>query len=144
MTAAVSIVATRRDKEVSQGAFAFAEFEAAAVTMDNSGVQTIVDLDVTGLTRICVQLVVATATLAAFQISAFVHNRATAAVVLKSTTAQFTAPSGVLIDASGDLTGQVAGSAGWFVLNVAGFSTIRLSANSTAGASTLAIFANGV
>ena len=143
MTAATKIVATRIDKAISSGAFAYAEFEGAAVTMDNSGVQSIFDLDVTGLSRIAVQVTVGTATLAAFQINAFAHTRAATAVTLKSTTAQFLAPAGVLVDASGDLTLQAAGS-GWFVLNCAGFNTIRLSANSSAAASTMAVFGTGV
>ena len=142
MTAATKVVATRADKLVTNGAFAYAEFIGAANAMDNSGVQAIFDLDVTGLSRIAVQVKVATATLAALQIIGFAGN-AGDAMILKSTTSHYTLPSGVLIDTSGDLSLQTVGS-GWFVLNCAGFTTIRLSANSSAAVSTLAISGCGV
>jgi hypothetical protein len=143
MPAAVKVQATRVDR-LSPGPFAFADFSSPAVGLDNSGVQSVFDLDVTGLTRIAIQLVVGTAALAAFQIQALVGAKSATAIVLKSTGAQFTIPAGVLIDTSGDLTVLGVGSTGWFVLNVAGFTEIRLAANSSAAASTLAIFGGGV
>lgn len=141
MTVAVAIIATQKKNSYLQK---YSEFQAAAVTMDNSGVQDIVTIDVSGLTRISVRLLVATNALAAFVIKGLVNSSDTTWLTLKSTGAQYTTPGGILVDVSGDLTSLAVGS-GWFVLDVAGFDKIRLAAKSSAaGGSTLAIFGAGI
>ena len=146
MTAAVKAAAVRTNGSMEGGKFVWAEFSGASVTMDNSGDQAIFDLDTSGLTRIAIQLVVTTATLAAFKILAQTSSQglSTTPVTLKSVAADYTSPSGLLIAASGDLTAQGVGSAGWFVLNCAGFPMIRITSNSTGAASGLAIWGSGV
>lgn len=119
-------------------------FSGAANAMDNSGVQDIFTLDVSGLSRILIKLTVATNALAAFVIQGAANPEDPTYVTLRSTAAQFTAPSGILVDASGDLTALAVGT-GFFVLDVAGLSNIKIQANSSAaGGSSLAISGSGV
>lgn len=142
MAAAVAVNATQIK---NQYAARYLEFTGAANAMDNSGVQNIFIIDVAGIARIACRIVVAINTLAAFVLKGLVNEQDTTYVTLKSTSTHFTGPSGVLIDASGDLTTQVAGGTGWFVMNVAGFAKIAIAANSSAaGGSTLAIFGSGI
>lgn len=121
----------------------YLSFTGNANPLDNSGVQDIFELDVSGIVRIAARLVVATANLAAFQIKAIFHQDDTVWTILRSTTAQFTTPSGVFIEASGDLSLLAVGS-GYFIMDCAGLSKVRLAANSSAASSTLALFGSGV
>jgi hypothetical protein len=142
MVAAVLATAPQLKKTQVSRLYPFAEFNAAASAMDNSGVQDIFTLDVEGLSRICVRLNVATNALAAFQIKAFFSSEDNS-VTLFSTAADFLSPRGLLIGASGDLTTLAVGS-GWFIMDVTGISKVVLSANSgNAGGSTLALSAGG-
>ena len=86
--------------------------------------------------RLMVKLTVATAALTNFAISA----RATTAAtydILYNVSADFTAPKGILIGTSGDLTLQGIGS-GWFIMDIRGLESVRLHATS-AGTATLAL-----
>ena len=122
----------------------FASYHAAANALDNSGAQPVFALPVKGLRRIAVHLTVGGNALAAFQIRGYLGDADTSPILLKSTTADYTTGlKGVLIDCSGDLSTLAVGG-GWFVLDVSGFDTIELWANSSvAGGSTLALDAGG-
>lgn len=142
MAAATLAVATQ-DAYQDRQKNIFTAINGAANAMDNSGLQDIFTFNVEGLARIVVAITVATNALAAFAIKAAMTPQG-AFQTIKSTTGQFAAPSGVLIDASGDLTTQAVGS-GWFVMDVAGMSQIKICANSSAaGGSTLAIVGGGI
>lgn len=86
--------------------------------------------------RMMVRLTVAVAALTGFSISA----RATTAAaynILYNVSADFTAPKGILIGTSGDLTVQGVGN-GWLIMDVRGLESIEFRAVS-AGTATLAL-----
>ena len=141
MVAAVVVKATQSKLSYLQRA---GYFSGAANAMDNSGLQDIFTMDVEGLARIALRITVATNALAAFAIQGLLHPDDSAYVTLKSTAGQFSSPTGILVDSSGDLTTQAVGS-GWFVMDVAGLSKIKIRANSSAaGGSTMAISGSGI
>lgn len=141
--AAATVAAVLQDLRIEKQKPIFAELNGAANAMDNSGVQDIFTLNVEGLSRIFIKLTVATNALAAFAIQGAVREDSVY-VTLKSTAGQFTSPTGILVDSSGDLTSLAVGT-GWFVLDVAGLSVIKIRANSSAaGGSTLALAGGGV
>ncbi len=108
-----------------------------SATITNSGATEICRFAVNGR-RIGAEVLVATNTLAAFEIHAQFHPNG-AFISLFSTSGHYTSPSGVLVGASGDLTGQVAGS-GFFLMDVDGISQLLIKANSaSAGGSTVTI-----
>lgn len=139
MAAATKVVVPRYVERDSFLKF-FASYHAAANALDNSGAQPVFALNVKGLNRLAVHLTVGTNALAAFQIRGYLGDADTTPMLLKSTTADYTTTlHGILIDDSGDLSTLAVGG-GWFVLDVTGFDTIELWANSSAaGGSTLAL-----
>ena len=140
MAAATLVIATKKSMASREGIFC--TYVALANVMDNSGVQDIFDIDVTGVERLAVHLTVATNALAAFQIKAITNPDDTVFVTLASASGDFTAPKGFLIGASGDITLAAVAATHWFYMFVAGLSRIRLSANSSAaGGSSLALYA---
>lgn len=141
--AAATLVATSPTAEYIPGKLKTGTFQGVANAMDNSGVQDIFTLDVRGMSRLCVRLVVATNALAAIQISALVTPNDSTYILLASASGDFTTAQDPMIRASADLTTLATGS-GWFILNVTGLATVKISANSSAvGGSTLAMFAGG-
>ena len=140
MTAAAVVVATETKTSYPQKLF---EFSGAANAMDNSGVQDLFTIDTTCMVRMGLHIVVAINALASFEIWGLFHN-SDAYVKLKSTAAHFTAPSGIMIDASGDLTTQAVGALGWLIMDVAGLEKVKIKANSGGASSTLAIFGCGL
>ena len=128
MAAATLAKAARINKPANEQLYPFHEFNAVANALDNSGLQDIFTLDVEGMRRIAIRLTVATAALTAFAISALFNSEDGTFVTLASVSGDFTAPKGLLVGASGDLTTLGIGS-GWFVLDVSGLSKIKLSAN---------------
>ena len=131
-----------KNHQISQ-LYQFSEFNALANALDNSGVQDVFAFNTAGISRLAVRLTVATNALAAFQIKARFSSEDGTEIVLFSTSADFLAPKGVLVAASGDLTTLAVGS-GWFIIDVSGFSAVILAANSgNAGGSTLAVNAGG-
>lgn len=133
--ATVAIVSVVKNTYLARAAF----FSAPANALDNSGVQDIFIIDVEGCARLACRLTVATNALAAFAIQALFNPADATYYTLRNVAAQFSTPSGILVDTSGDLTTQAVGT-GWFVLDCAGISKIKLQANSSAaGGSTIAI-----
>lgn len=117
----------------------FVSFNGAANAMDNSGVQDVFWLNVEGMKRIAVRLQVATNALAAFVIQGLVNIQDGTWITIASTSGDYLSPKGILVGASGDLTTLAVGS-GWFILDVDGFSKIKIQANSSAvGGSSLAV-----
>lgn len=90
--------------------------------------------------RIFVGLTVAVASLTGFMIQARPNENA-AFQTLFSVNTDFTAPSGILVGASGDLTTQGVGT-GWFIMDTHGLYEIRILASS-AGTATLALDIGG-
>ncbi len=111
----------------------------AATTVPGSSTK-IGSMDVRGLRRIFVQLTVATASLTGFAIKVQA-TPAAAEQTLYSAAADFTTPAGLLVGASGDLTGAAAG-AHWFCMDVSGLELVHIYATS-GGTATLAIEAGG-
>ena len=77
----------------------------------------------------------------AFVIQAQFHPGA-AFDTLYSAAADFTTPIGILVAASGDLTAQAVG-AGWFIMDVAGISAVRVLASGAIDGALVSIFASG-
>lgn len=111
-------------------------FISAANALDNSGVQDVIEIDVEGMIRLMCKITVASAALTAFQIKGQFHPDDPTLLTLRSTSLHFTSPTGILYDASGDLTIQGVGS-GWFCLDCCGLTKVRLAAN-TGTSATLA------
>lgn len=136
MAAATLVVATMQKNQYIQRALFFT---GAANSLDNNGLQDIFTLDVEGAARICCRLTVAVNALAAFAIQGLFNNADNTWYTLRSTAGQFTSPTGILVDTSGDLTSQAVGT-GWFIMDCAGLTKLKLQANSSAaGGSTIAI-----
>lgn len=93
-----------------------------------------------GVDRIMVHLTVATAALTGFVIKAKAHGE-TNASSLYSVAGDFTAPAGLLVGTSGDLTTLGVGT-GWFIMEVTGLDTVELWATS-GGTATLAFEIGG-
>ncbi len=109
----------------------FSEAFPAAVTTGTS-LTDIVEIDASALKRISADIAVATEALDAFEIQVRVAGTGTYRT-LKSTAAHFTAPSGVLLECSGDLTVLASGSNGQFLMDCAGYESVRIQASSAAG-----------
>jgi hypothetical protein len=114
----------------------------AAVSCPASGNTELLKLPVVGITRIFVQLSVATQALDAFIIAGKAHPDATA-VTIASAAADFTSPADPIVDASGDLTTIAAAGTGWFIMNVAGFYQITISASGAVNNAAVTIYASG-
>lgn len=78
----------------------------------------------------------------AFQISVKANESADWAV-LYSTGAAFTAPSGILVGASGDLTILPANTYGWFILDTRGIYAVRVEAKVAAADTTADVYVSG-
>lgn len=108
-----------------------------------TGNTVLATLPVIGLSTIAVQVDVSVNALDTFLIAARFHPDGSF-VTLYSTTGAFTTPAGLLIGASGDLTGQAAGTTGWFVLDVRGLYEVRVSASGTTNDLTsVSLYASG-
>jgi hypothetical protein len=114
----------------------------AAVACPASGNTTLLTLSTVGLTRLFVQISVATQALDAFTVSAKAHPSATA-IAIASAAADFTSPADPIVDASGDLTTTAAGATGWFLMNVVGFREIVITASGAVNNAAVTIYACG-
>jgi len=71
-------------------------------------------------------------------------NPNSAYVTMFSLATDFTTPAGIVLDASGDLTIQAAGSTGWLVLDVSALYAVKIQASANvAGQATVTARANG-
>lgn len=119
------------------------EAKNEAVTVAQSGNTTLLDLDVSGLERLAVQLAVTGQALDAFLVQATPPDGTLATYF--SAAADFTSPAGLIIDASGDLTVLAAAATGWFVMDVRGLSKVKILASSgNIAGSTVSAYAGGL
>jgi hypothetical protein len=114
------------------------------VSVPATGNTTLLELPVRGMTRLLVQIAVATQALDAF----LIQGRPTpdaSLVTLYSTAAAFTSPDGgVVVAASGDLTTLAAGSTGWVLLNVPGFWDVKILASAAVDSAVVQVYAGGL
>jgi hypothetical protein len=113
-----------------------------AVTVPATGNTTLLSLRVDGLERIFVQFTVATQALDAFIIQARCSADATATTIA-SAAGDYTSPTGLMIKASGDLTGVAAAGSGWFVMDVRGLFEVNVLASAAVDSAAVSIYAGG-
>lgn len=109
----------------------FAAQSDGATTVAAAGTTTLATYDVQGHSRLSVEISVATQALDAFAITGRTHASASYQT-LYNTAGQFLTPTGILVGTSGDLTTIAAGSTGWFLLDVSGLESIRITASAAA------------
>ena len=113
---------------------------AAAVETTSTKVATI---QVRGVDRIHVQITVGTAALTGFSIKAKTNTNQGVEDTLYSTSADFTAPAGILVGTSEDLTTLGTSAPGWFEMDVFGLDEVYLYAADTGGTATIAFEIGG-
>lgn len=119
------------------------EFTASnVVTVPAAASTTLLILPVTGITRIFVQISVATQALDGFTILAKAHKDATD-ITLFSTAAHYTSPSDPMVNASGDMTTTAASGTGWFVMNTFGLYEVTIKASAAVDSAAVTIYASG-
>lgn len=113
-----------------------------AVAVPQTGNTTLLTIPCHGVKQIMVQVVVSGQALDAFLIQARPTLDA-ALSTLYSAAADFTAPKGLLIGASGDLTAQAVGT-GWFIMDVTGLAEVAVLASSgNVAGSTVSAYCGG-
>jgi hypothetical protein len=115
---------------------------SGAVTVPASGNTALMTIPVAGLERIFVQVSVATQALDAF----IVQGRCAAAAsftTLYSAAADFTAPAGLMVGASGDLTTLAAAASGWFIMDVRGLYEVKILASAAVDSAAVSVDAGG-
>lgn len=118
------------------------EAENLTVSVPAAGNTQLLRIPTRGLSRVFVQFTVTSFALDAFQIQGKACNNASP-VVLYSAAADFTSPNGMIIEASGDVTTQAAGSTGWALLDVKGLFEISFWASANGGTASVDIYAGG-
>lgn len=114
----------------------------AAVSCPATGNTTLLTLNVVGITRLFVQISVATQALDAFIVAAKANSSATA-INIASTAANYTSPADPVVAASGDLTTTAAGGTGWFILNTLGMYEVTISCSAAVDSAAVTIYASG-
>ena len=116
----------------------------AAIAIPAAGNTDIIELDVSQVARIALEIINAGANaFDTFIVQGKVRPDSNYLTLL-SAAADYTSPAGIVVDASGDLTVLGAGATGWLILDVLGFTKIRLQASANvAGATSASIFAGG-
>lgn len=116
----------------------------AAVAIPAAGNTDIITLDVTQVARLALEIINAGANaFDTFLVQGKVSHESNF-ITLLSAAADYTTPAGIVVDASGDLTILGAGATGWLILDVLGFTKIKLQASANvAGATSASIFAGG-
>lgn len=116
--------------------------ENASVSVATSGNTTLLEVPTDNISFLGVSVAPVTNNLDAFVIQARMHANDTYQTI-RSTAGQFTTPTGVMLDASGDMTTLAAAATGWFLLDVLPFHSIKILASATGGASSVSIRAVG-
>jgi len=115
----------------------------AAVAIPAAGNTDIIELDVSQVARIALEIINAgAAAFDAFLVLGKVRPDSNY-VTLLSAAADYTSPAGIVVDASGDLTVLGAGATGWLILDALGFTKIKLQASSAAGGTSASAFIGG-
>lgn len=117
--------------------------ENLALSVAATGNTTVLDVDVRDLERIMIQVSPTVQALDAFIVSIQPHTGG-AYSTIASAAADYTAPSGLIVGASGDLTALAAAATGWIIVDVRGLSRLRVQASAAAaGAATVTAYAGG-
>lgn len=116
--------------------------ENVGVTVPAAGNTPILEVIVDDLAFLGVSIAVATQNLDAFIVQARMSPNDSYQTI-RSVAADYTTPAGIVIDASGDLTVQAAGSSGWLALNVTPFHSIRILASAAADSASVTARAIG-
>ncbi|SRR5258708_29883168 len=103
---------------------------------------TLLDIDVSLISRISLEVKNTGANaFTAFQINGKMDDAGDMVVMISAAT-HFTTPTGIIVDASGDLTVLGAGAIGWVFIDVLGLKRLQVRANSGT-ATTANVFAGG-
>lgn len=129
---------TTRDNALTPRSFVTSDSIDVSVAV--SGLTTILEVQVQSLSRMFIEVLPVTNNLDAFQVQVRA-NQSGNYITLLSAAGDFTAPTGILAGASGDLTTLAAAATGWLLLDVFGFEAIRLQASATGGVSTVTVHA---
>ena len=114
-----------------------------ALSVPSSGNTVLLDLDVRKINRIFVIVTPTTNAFDAFIVQINNHPSGTLQTIA-STAANYTAPAGIMVGASSDLTTLAAGATGWFILDTTGLYRVVVSASAAAaGAATVTAYAGG-
>lgn len=117
--------------------------KSLAVNVAVAGLTTLIELqDVADLIRIALQFDVATNPFDAFEVQARFHKDGSY-VALYNTSGAFTAPVGLIVGASGNLTAQGAGTTGWLIMETRGIQAVRFQASAGVGIAVVNAFACG-
>ncbi len=115
----------------------------AAVAVPQAGSTQILDLNVEDISFLGVSIAVTSKLLGGFVIWAKMSPD-DAFQIVRNSAGQFTAPTGIVLDASGDLTIQAAATSGWLLLDVLPFYAVQIYASSgDAAGSTVTAVATG-
>jgi hypothetical protein len=116
-----------------------------AVSVAGTGNTTLITgLDVSRYSHMLFSMDVSTQALDAFIISIKAHSDDTYRT-LKSAAADFTAPSGVLLECessagTGDLTTVPASGSGWFIMQVSGINSLQIQASAAADSASVQMY----
>ncbi len=105
--------------------------ENVGVTVPAAGNTTLLEVPVDDVAFMGLSIAVATQNLDAFLVQGRMSPNDAYQTIL-SAAADYTTPAGIVVDASGDLTVQAAGTSGWLLLNVLPFHSIRIQASAVA------------
>lgn len=126
-----------RDRRLSVSA------KNAAVAVLAASSTTILELSTTEIARLGVEVKNSSANaFDAFVVQGKFHKDGNW-VTLYSAGADFSSPTGLLIDASGDLTVLAAGASGWLILDVLGLFSVRIQASVATADGTCDVYARG-
>ena len=117
--------------------------ENLAVAVPAAGNTDLLEIIVARVSVLGVEVLPTVQALDAFIVQGKFHQSG-AYVTLFSLATDFTTPAGIVLDASGDLTIQAAGSTGWLVLDVSALYAVKIQASANvAGQATVTARANG-
>jgi len=119
------------------------EAKNEAVAVPSTGNTTLIEIEVDTVNEVGFAILPVTNALDAFLVQGKFHREG-AFVTLYSAAGAFTSPAGLIVAASGDLTGLAAAATGWFIMDVRPLFAVRLQASAAAaGASAVSTFAQG-
>jgi len=113
-----------------------------ALSVAAAGNTTLLDLDVRDIERIYVQVAPTTNGFDTFIVAIQSHSDG-AYSTIASAAADYTAPAGLMVGASADLTTLAAAATGWFILDTRGLARVRIQASGSGGAATVSAYAGG-
>lgn len=113
-----------------------------AISCPATGNTTLLEVPTAGLDNLAVQIDVTVQALDAFIIQGRFHPDG-AFVTIYSAAGDYTAPVGLLVAASGDLTAQAAGTTGWFILDVRALYAVKVLASGAVNNALVSVYASG-